>query len=376
MDQSPVEYVIRLGSEEDGDRIVPFLDQVFGGWPGFNLPNSSLDYWKWKHIDNPRGESLIMLCELYGDLIGVSHNAVLGIKQGESLITVGQSSDLAVHEDYRLMGVRNAIVDEMFKHFPDRGKCYNLTVTRHPHLLQSLKRKQRPRFPHNIQCYVRIQDIQRHLEHIPMDNEWLMKTGYKALSFINAIKQQLTPAPNHNVQRIREISYFDEGVDAFWDQVSSHYEFIGVRDRAYLNWRYCDPRAGDYRVTCAEEDGKLSGYIVTGINSVKPDYPIGYIMDVLSLPDRPWVSSQLLREAVESMEDDGVNIVLCLAVDGNYLEKALSQNGFLNSFQEYEAFVIPTPGFSQHEKIEDYRPERVHYSWGDHDSLPTTLKSS
>jgi len=121
MDQPPVEYVIRVGTEEDGDRIVPLLDQVFGGWPGFNLAYSSLEHWRWKHIDNPRGESQIMVCELDGDLIGVSHNAVLEIKQGESVITASQSSDLAVHEDYRLMGVRNAIVDEKFKYFAERG---------------------------------------------------------------------------------------------------------------------------------------------------------------------------------------------------------------------------------------------------------------
>jgi len=374
MAQPPVEYDIRPGNARDGEKIVPFLNQVFDGWPGFNQATSSLDYWRWKHIDNPRGESLITVCELDGDLIGVSHNAILQIKQGESLITAGQSSDLAVHEDHRLMGVRNAIVDEMFKHFAGKGICYNLTVTRHPHLLQSLKRKQRPRFPHNIQCYTRIQDIQRHLENIPMDNEWLMKTGYKTLSFINAITQQLTHTPNQKAQQIREISFFEESINTFWDQVSRHYDFIGVRDRAYLNWRYCDPRAGDYRVTCAEENGSISGYVVTGTNKVNPGYPIGYIMDLLTLPDKPWISSQLLREAVKSMDDEGINIILCLAISGNSLEKALSQNGFLNSFQEYEAFTIPTPGFTQHEKIDDYSPERVHYSWGDHDSLPTTIK--
>ncbi len=47
------------------------------------------------------------------------------------------------------------------------------------------------------------------------------------------------------------------------------------RNRDYLNWRYCDPRAGGFLVTQAEENGRLVGFSAPKINHYDPNYPVG-----------------------------------------------------------------------------------------------------
>ena len=67
---------------------------------------------------------------------------------------------------------------------------------------------------------------------------------------------------------IKKISAFDERIDEFWKIVNDNHDFILERGREYLNWRYCDFRAGEFIVEQAEEDGKILGYIVYNINRI------------------------------------------------------------------------------------------------------------
>jgi hypothetical protein len=62
---------------------------------------------------------------------------------------------------------------------------------------------------------------------------------------------------------VRAIERFDEQFDRFFDEVSKEYDIIGIRDNAYLNWRYIDFPFGQ-RVSLAIYDvsSRLRGYEV------------------------------------------------------------------------------------------------------------------
>jgi hypothetical protein len=47
------DFVVRPYQAGDEKEIVELLRMVFDGWPHFDLNCSSVDHWKWKHLDKP-----------------------------------------------------------------------------------------------------------------------------------------------------------------------------------------------------------------------------------------------------------------------------------------------------------------------------------
>jgi len=368
------EYPVRLIKSGDQPRIVDFLTSIYGRWPTFDIQCSSFDHWKWKHEDKPLSSSLVTLCEKDKEIVGVSHSSVINVKLGEELFTAGQSVDTAVHIDHRLKGIRTLLTEKRFEHFEERNIRFNLAVTGNPYLINSLERKKRPKFPHSILCYTRILDIEKHLKHIPMDNEWIIKAGFHALSFLNAINKQIRQVSHPRNIQVKQVEHFDNRVNKLWSILVDQYDYIGVRDKTYLNWRYCDQRAGDFRVTIATENDGVVGYIVSKVNRYNPEYPVGFIVDLMTLPDRTDVVNILLNQEREHFDSMDVNVVLCLMVKGHPYERILPLHGFLNSHVNYQTYIIPVGDHKEYTRIKDFTPDRTYYSWGDHDSLPLSVK--
>jgi len=47
---------------------------------------------------------------------------------------------------------------------------------------------------------------------------------------------------------VNNINKFDYKVDELWASVNDYFKYIVVRDKNFLNWRYCDPRGGIYYI--------------------------------------------------------------------------------------------------------------------------------
>ena len=142
----------------------------------------------------------------------------------------------------------------------------------------------------------------------------------------------------------------------------------------YLNWRYCDPRAGPYRVYQAYLDGKLVGYIVTRVNRYLSEYFIGYIMDLLTAPGKKDVAAALLMHALEVLDKDGVNITTCMVPDGHPHEKIYRALGFLNSGINLHLFTNLNEVDEEH-LLDNCRPREIHFTYGAIDSLPIGVPS-
>jgi hypothetical protein len=72
---------IREYEPGDEHQIVELLELVFDGWPHFDLPCTSLEYWRWKYLDNPNEKRTIPVITI-GDKVvytnhGLTRNVVL-----------------------------------------------------------------------------------------------------------------------------------------------------------------------------------------------------------------------------------------------------------------------------------------------------------
>jgi hypothetical protein len=188
---------------------------------------------------------------------------------------------------------------------------------------------------------------------------------------LNDLRNVLRPSESTKQDLvIVQVDDFDERIDDFWEEISNHYEFIVERRRDYLNWRYCDPRAGNFIVKQAEKDGRILGYSVLKINKIRNAYPVGFIIDVLALPNRLDVVDALAADAIKYFDSSDINIISCLILKNNPYRLIFNQYGFLDSRINVHLFYT---NYGSNDELKKPRASsKMHFTYGDIDSLPTS----
>jgi len=301
-------------------------------------------------------------------IIGCNHGYYLRTKIGESSFLCGYGGDVAVHPDHRRKGVYQKMSIKKKELREKNDRKLSIRASRNPIMTGRWNKRDRPPSPQTIVNLVRIQDIDKHLKAMPVKNEFLMKTGFTlakiANNLSNAFKNSESPEENLNIV---DIDGFSNEADDFWEEISGCYDFIVERRRGYLNWRYCDPRAGDFVVKQARENGKILGYSVLKINEFEKAYPMGHIVDLLALPDRLDVANALVTDAVNYFDENSVNTVTCLMVKSHPYVNILNRYGFLNSRFKIN-IVFRARSHEVEEELKNVR--KMHFTYGDIDSLP------
>jgi len=346
----------------DEERIVELLNLIFNGWPPFDLNCSPLDYWKWKYPDNQEG-MLITVAEADGRIIGCAHGTNRKAKIGREIVLCGFGADVGLHPDFRGRGVFAEMDKEQLRARLTRPAYMTYTITTVPTVIK----KGGPAFPQPVLHMIRVRDIDKHLAMTPLQHPRILKTGFLALSLLR--KGTRSSAASDKQVHIRRVDAFDERMDDFWDNVKNAYSFILQRTTNYLNWRYCDRRAGDFTVKIAEKDGKIAGFSVLRINRRNRDYPEGYLVDLLALPGEREVENALMADAVEFFEQESVNIVHACAVKGHRLSQLLNRYGFLNTRQNYGIFCRFYRDLDYYSDFMKLPPEKIHFQFGDTDYI-------
>jgi hypothetical protein len=211
---------------------------------------------------------------------------------------------------------------------------------------------------------VRIRDVGLHLKNRPMKNARIIRFGYSTLKILNRIRNAPMPSLKpKNDFTITEIKSFDERIDVFWDKIKDGYNFILEKNRSYLNWRYCGPRAGNNVVMQAEKDGEILGFIA--LELVRDgEYKEGFVTDLLALPGRLDVVDSLLRDACKYFDGLGINTVYLMTVKKHPYQGLSNRNGFIDSRK------MPTIGCKITDKevfevLRDSSPTYIYLSYGD-----------
>lgn len=285
------------------------------------------------------------------------------------------SADTVVHPDYRGMGIYTKMADENISRMDDSGIQLDYFPTSNPILIKSYLKRYRT-LPFNPTNLVRIKDINGQLEAMPIKKAWLMKLGFRGLKLLNDIRNAFWRKKSAGFSfHIHEVGCFDESTERFWGEVSRHYKFIVDRRREYLNWRYCDPRAGGFVVKeIGDADGSILGYSVLKINKYIKEYHVGYVVDLLTIPDRLDVAEALVADAIRHFDEQNVNIVNCLVVENHPHEKILKRYGFINSRFKVQIFMRPSSEMVNIlRRLEGSHSEKIYFSYGDIDSLPIRM---
>ena len=364
----------RSYAEGDDEKIVTMLRAVFNRWPRHDLDVTPLDHWRWKYSNKYLKEKLITVAEKDDRVIGCLHSIPMKTKMHDYSFRGLLGGDAAVHADYRRRGVRNLMSKHIAQNRVDAGIDFVFTVTSNPVVVEMLS-KDREQLPFKVINMTRIRDIDLQLRAMPVPNPNIIRLGFTTLKTVNLVKT-LVRGGKENIDLEPQTSGEDflSLVEPFWEKVKSGYEFIVERDSSFIDWRYLDKRGGNFYVTYLSEDSELLGYLVSTVNKVNPDYPLGYIVDMMALPDRLDVANALVEDAMRGFDRMDVNIINVLAVKGAPYERVFSRHGFLDS--RVQVHIFHTEYNDKESLVESFNnlnPLKCHFSYGDIDSLPASI---
>jgi hypothetical protein len=333
------DYVVRPFEPRDEEDVVSLIIQVFKGWLKYDYDCSPKEHYRWKYLDTPVRRGIPASVALKGgEIVGCFHDFQSILKLGDSDIYLGKGSDLAVHPDHRRHGLYHRMTLVLNRHRLENDIALTLNISDNPIVVERAKKRNRPMLRSPVLRVVRIRDIDLHLRQYPEDSSLVVRLGVK---FLKTVKRLTSVAEISGDLELKRIKKFGVEISEYYNAVKSRYNFISAKSPQYLNWRFCDRRGGNYRVTGAYEAGVLAGYIVYRVNRINPEYLEGYILGFQYLPDRLDVAGALLAETVDYLDSENVNIVVAWALRNQQILKVFGSQGFLNSRKDQLVFMHP-----------------------------------
>jgi hypothetical protein len=353
-------YSVREYQEGDDEQIVSLLDMVFDGWPKYDLSVPNLDHWKWKYKQRKWIDcSIAVGINKEKEIVGCSHNPFYQVKIGNIEEYIQHAMDLAVHPDYRRMGMSKKLDSALPQNYITYWSTSN-PIVQNMTLYSTSKS-----LSNDICIYNKIDDLDAYSRK-KASPKWLARA--KIIKKIQKIKKRKKIASNYDVKIVNS---FDKKYDKLWKKMKNNFDFSIIKNSEYLNWRYCDTRCGDFKIFQVEENGEILGYSVARINRFDPETPIGLIVEIQSSVLNSDVSDSLLEEMENFFAKENVNLSKIWAVNESIVQKMINGHGYFDSLNKVYL------RFDNHERnkaklldlIPKIPPQRVNFHMGDVDAI-------
>lgn len=142
-----------------------------------------------------------------------------------------------------------------------------------------------------------------------------------------------------NADGIEELTLNNVGrMDAFWEKIKSKYPIIGVRDAAYIRYRYLNVPKRIYYPYIAVENGEPVAFAVGRIREVA-GFQCGMIADFLFLPGHEETAKRLVKTLVYRMKREGASLAGCIILSHTAEAKLLKRCGFWHIPEK----ILPQP---------------------------------
>ncbi len=164
--------------------------------------------------------------------------------------------------------------------------------------------------------------------------------------------------------RLDEALRFDAAHDAAWIDIARSYTMTRVRDAAYLNWKYTDHPALDYRIVLATHDGRPRGFMIWRPAPDGVDERRAVIADFLVERNDRWTLQAMAARVLLDASSFGVDSISLLTTQ-SWAQAALRPLGFMPA-RTHNAWVVG--GWRDavpHQWLKD--PEQWHMCLGDSD---------
>jgi GNAT superfamily N-acetyltransferase len=367
MGESSPELTVRNPGEADQAQIVELLSRAFRRWPKFEIPVPALEHLRWKMRSDPVAPRHQWIGELDGRIVVTLLRVIRRIRVRGRDCLIRDGVDAAVDPDYQDQGLYSAMVDES-KERPQYFEVdFGLSYSSNPKLLRRGARKgSRPianpiqvlRKPYRARAIVARRRAS-YRERLPAP---LSVLKIKLEAARNRLGYRPYLRPVRPAWSIATLEHFDERTDAFFDEAATAFDFLVVRSRDYMNWRFCDPAAGRFTIRAAAQQGRILGYSALKISDQN-----AYVADLLALPDRLDVVRSLIEDALRFFRRAGAEAVTCWMIARHPYNGVLRRYGFVDSRRDV-GFVYKAVNLKPEDLAYlDEATARIHLTHGDSD---------
>jgi hypothetical protein len=349
------EVYTRQYQEGDDEEIVALLKTSFHYW---EKRQQAVDYWRWRYLQSPN-KTHIAISTVEDRIAGVGHCIQLKVKLGEKVVTASYDDDYATYPQYRKIGVYKAVTNLADSIKNDIGADFCYWITTNPIVLTKAMIHQQVTFSTPFSDLVRIRDVDRFLEKVPIENPQTLKTEFSN-----------TPATIHidDAERkikLRDLDLFDEDFDRFYEKIVDGYDYIMMRNHQYMNWRFIQNPETTYKIKAAELDGEIVGYAVLEVEDYD-GYSIGSIFDLFTFQDRYDLVKSIFKELVAYFDSTGVECISVTTMCGHPYNEAATSLGFLNATYAADSHVRFWGYNDQfYNSLKLLKPNRIYFSYSD-----------
>ncbi|MBN2208069.1 MAG: hypothetical protein JW759_02065 [Candidatus Coatesbacteria bacterium] len=259
-------------------------------------------HWEWKYATSPAGKSLNLLMFKEGRVAGhwayspvrykLGHEEqigyictdiavdrkVFGRKEAAlRLLRLGKSGYHLIDANGGVLGSGYPNTNSLFLGVKRLGWGPLLSVT-------------------NLACFLRLEPFLR----TKFSNRLLVRLVgwvWRAVVSVGIWARLIDLWPSWG-RRVHRAHAFDDRATLLWENVSATMGNAVVRDKEYLNWRYCSPLRSVYDVFIAERKGELIGYIVLRIKTNEKGVKEALIADLIAKDHNPFIASRLIISAL------------------------------------------------------------------------------
>ncbi|MDQ6834735.1 MAG: GNAT family N-acetyltransferase [Actinomycetota bacterium] len=316
-------FRIRLYREEDEPAVLSLLHTAFGRWPDDVDVRDPTELFRWKHMANPLGRSVMVVAEADGTLIGFAAWVLWRMSASGQTFAAFRGVDLAVHPRHRRKGVAAALTRDGINHFP-KDAAFTFSEPNELRRSGSLKggTAEVGAFPLLVRLRAPLRTAAR-----------LIDRNSRTMAVVHA---------ESAAEALRD----HEGVAALLAHVEqSDVRLSTVKDPDYLAWRYGG--LPYYRAIREHRDGRLAGLAIFRVRS-RGRSLVTNLCELLVPPGDRATSRRLLHRVVHAA---AVDYIICHFPAGSTARQAAMRCGFLRlrsgpvpTLRRIRDDITPDPG--------------------------------
>ncbi|MDA0351906.1 MAG: hypothetical protein O3A10_06810 [Chloroflexi bacterium] len=316
------EPLLRRVTVAEAAALFPVIESAFPTWPVFAIEVPSIDHLRWKmappaHL--PDDQHAVV--EIDGTPVAIQlrwpgRGHVRGVEH-----PLDTGCDMGVHASFRGLGLASVLRDGETERRRLTGSSIGYdTPSVNERVIQMYSDRGYLRRPLGV--WARSLNTRAFLA--THRRAGVLHLGRAVLAAVARRGRQrgLNGAPTAR-GTVTRVSAFDHRATALWETVRAEYDFGRIRDAAWLNWRYLDPRAGRIAAYALTEGDRLLGYV-----AVRRDLDRARILDLVTDPSVADVGARLLTQAVSDLEGSAVQAIECLLPLGHREEATLRAAAF------------------------------------------------
>jgi hypothetical protein len=310
------------------------LELLFGAfqrWPAFQIEVPAIEHLRWKMQSHPLAPQNQWVAEIDGRIVAMMLRIVRTVRVRGRDYLARDGVDAAVDPRCQGRGLYSTILDHSRESPQSAAFALRFGYSTNPRT----RRRSTPRPSRFLGNPIQV--LQKPYRARAIVARRRKRYGGRLPAPLAVLRIELARALHglghrpywRSVKRgwsILTLPRFDDRIDAFFDEAARPFDFVVVRSRDYLNWRYFDPAAGRFTVRAAEQEGRLLGYLVFKITEGQ-----GYVADLLALPGRTDVVRSLIEDALRLFREADLDQATCWMISRHPYNAILQRYGFIDS---------------------------------------------